>query len=65
MDWWTRWNKSGVVGDPTVASKEKGQILWEETVNNLIELAEEYRDLPLNERVDYHEHGKGEAKLEA
>jgi hypothetical protein len=20
MDWWTRWNKSGVAGDPTVAS---------------------------------------------
>lgn len=65
MDWWTRWNTSGVVGDPTVATRKKGEILWEETLKNLIEMAEEYRDLPINERVDHHPHGPGEAKLDA
>jgi creatinine amidohydrolase len=65
MDWWTRWNKSGVAGDPTVASKEKGEILWEETIKNLTELAEEFRQIPIAERVDYHKHGTGKAKLDA
>lgn len=65
MDWWTRWNKSGVVGDPTVATKEKGEILWEETIANLIEMSEEYREIPVGERVDYHKHGTGKAKLDS
>lgn len=65
MDWWTRWNKSGVVGDPTVSTKEKGRQLWEETIKNLIEMAEEYRDIPIADRVDYHRHGTVAAKLKA
>jgi len=65
MDWWTRWNVSGVVGDPTVATAEKGEALFEKTVASLIELAEEYRDIPVNERVDFHRHGPGLADLEA
>ncbi|MEX2536091.1 MAG: creatininase family protein [Trueperaceae bacterium] len=65
MDWWTRWNVSGVVGDPTVATKEKGEILWEETIANMIEMAEEFRGIPLKDRVDYHAHGTGDAKLDA
>lgn len=65
MDWWTRWNVSGVVGDPTVATREKGEILWEETIANMIEMTEEFRGIPLEDRVDYHAHGKGDAKLDA
>jgi creatinine amidohydrolase len=65
MDWWTRWNSSGVVGDPTVATAEKGEILWEEAIHNMIEMAEEFREIPIGKRVDYHAHGTGEAKLDA
>lgn len=65
MDWWTRWNTSGVVGDPTVSTAAKGEILWEETIANLIELAEEFRSFPVEERVDHHPHGSGGAKLDA
>lgn len=65
MDWWTRWNTSGVVGDPTVSTREKGEILWEEAIANLIELAEEFRSFPVEERVDHHPHGSGGAKLDA
>lgn len=65
MDWWTRWNVSGVVGDPTVATAAKGEALWEKTIESLIELAEEYRQIPVRERVDYHRHGPGRADLEA
>jgi creatinine amidohydrolase len=64
VDWWTRWNKSGVAGDATVATKEKGEILWEEAIKNLIALAEEFRQIPIVDRVDYHKHGVGNAKLE-
>ena len=65
MDWWTRWNVSGVVGDPTVATAEKGEALWEKTIENLTAAAEEYRQIPINDRVDYHRHGPGRADLEA
>jgi len=66
MDWWTRFNKSGVVGDPTVATKEKGRLLMEETIiTNLTELAEEFRQIPIAPRVDYHPHGTVAAKLDA
>lgn len=65
MDWWTRFNKSGVVGDPTVATREKGRLLMEETIKHLTELAEEYRQIPIGTRIDYHRHGTVRAKLEA
>jgi creatinine amidohydrolase len=65
MDWWTRFNKSGVVGDATVATKEKGRQLMEETIKNLTEMAEEYRQIPIADRVDYHRHGTVRAKLDA
>ncbi len=61
MDWWSRWNESGVAGDSTVATKEKGKILWETTIENLVALAEEYRNIPIADRVDYHKHGSGQA----
>ena len=54
-----------MVGDPTVSTREKGEILWEETIANLIELAEEFRSFPVGERVDHHPHGSGGAKLDA
>lgn len=63
VDWHSRWNRSGVAGDATVASAEKGEILFEATVRNLTEMAEEYRAMPIADRVDHHRHGTGDAKL--
>lgn len=63
VDWHSRWNVSGVAGDATVATAEKGKILWNATVRNLIKLAEEYRDFPVAERVDYHKNGSRKANL--
>jgi creatinine amidohydrolase len=65
MDWWTRWNRSGVVGDPTVATAEKGAALWEATIESLTAAAEEYRAIPIAERVDHHAHGTIPAELDA
>jgi hypothetical protein len=39
-------------------------MLWEETITNLIEMAEEFRQIPITDRVDYHKHGTGRAVLE-
>jgi creatinine amidohydrolase len=64
MDWWSRWNVSGVAGDATVATKEKGLILFENTIENLTAMCEEYREMPIRSRIDYHKHGKGQADLE-
>jgi len=54
MDWWTCFSKSGVNGDPTIATAEKGQIFFEATVRNFVKFAREFRDRPRGERVDYH-----------
>ena len=34
----SKYSKTGVIGDPTKASKELGRKLWEETVNQVIEI---------------------------
>lgn len=53
-DFWGRWTKTGVHGDPTKASAEKGKILFEASVNGLIELIDELRAWPIEKRSDMH-----------
>jgi creatinine amidohydrolase len=53
-DFWGRWTKTGVHGDPTTASAEKGKVIYEAAVNNLVELVTEWRAWPLAERQDQH-----------
>lgn len=55
MDHWTRFSKSGVVGDPTLASKEKGKRIFEAVVQSLIHLVREFRNYPREPRQDMHE----------
>jgi creatinine amidohydrolase len=57
MDHWTRFSKSGVNGDPTLATAEKGQIIFEAVVNNFVRLVREFKERPRGERVDYHPQG--------
>jgi creatinine amidohydrolase len=54
MDEWTRFSKSGVYGDPTLATAEKGKIIFEAVVSNFVKLAREFRDRPRGERTDWH-----------
>lgn len=54
VEWWTRISKSGVIGDPTVATKEKGRIWFEATVENLIEFIREFRGFEVREKHDHH-----------
>ena len=55
-DIWGRWTKTGVHGDPTKATAEKGKIIFDAAVKGLIELVDELRNWPIDERSDQHEH---------
>jgi creatinine amidohydrolase/Fe(II)-dependent formamide hydrolase-like protein len=52
VEWYTRTAKistSGVFGDPSKASAEKGKRMWEVMIKNLVELVEHIKDLSLDE----------------
>ena len=53
-DYWGRWTKLGVHGDPTKATAEKGKVIFEAAVTGLIGVADELRAWPLPERSDQH-----------
>jgi hypothetical protein len=38
MDYWTRFSKSGVNGDPTLATAKKGKLIFEALVSNFVKL---------------------------
>jgi creatinine amidohydrolase len=54
MDHWTRFSSSGVVGDPTLATADKGKRVFEAVVAALVELVREFRSRPRGERRDLH-----------
>ena len=54
-DYWGRWTQTGVHGDPTKATREKGEVILEAAVSGLTELVDELRDWPIEERADQHE----------
>ncbi len=52
VDWYARTAKlsrSGVMGDPTKASREKGQKMWAVMIKNLVELVEHLKGMSLDE----------------
>ncbi|HEU5088640.1 MAG TPA: creatininase family protein [Roseiflexaceae bacterium] len=53
-DIWGRWTNTGVHGDPTAATADKGQVIFESAVTNLVALAEEWRNWPIGARRDQH-----------
>ncbi|MBN1827280.1 MAG: creatininase family protein [Candidatus Eisenbacteria bacterium] len=44
-----RISPSGVMGDPTVASAEKGRKMWDVMIANLVELVEDLKEMTLDE----------------
>jgi creatinine amidohydrolase len=54
QDWWSRFSKEGVCGDAAAATPEFGQLMFETTVTRFIEMAREFRTIPINPRVDHH-----------
>jgi creatinine amidohydrolase len=53
-DFWGRWTKTGVHGDPTKATAEKGRILFEAAVTGLLRVVDELRGWPIAKRQDMH-----------
>jgi creatinine amidohydrolase len=53
-DIWGRWTQTGVHGDPTKATAEKGEIIYEAAVAGLIDLVDEIRAWPIAPRSDQH-----------
>lgn len=56
-DYWGRWTRTGVHGDPRPATAEKGRIIFEAAVTALSELVDEWRAWPVPERSDQHRQG--------
>ena len=54
-DYWGRWTKVGVHGDPTAATAEKGKIIWDAVLEGLVELVDELRAWPIAPRRDQHQ----------
>lgn len=54
-DYWSRWTSTGVHGDPTKATAEKGKRIFETTVAALVEFVDEWRAWPIAERRDFHQ----------
>jgi creatinine amidohydrolase len=54
MDHWTRFSRSGVVGDPTVATADKGKRIFDAVVEALVDLVREFKRRSRGERVDLH-----------
>ena len=55
MEWWSSFSKTGTVGDPTLATFEKGEKIFQETVNGMVRLVKEFRNRPIRPRQDHHD----------
>ncbi|MBN1642717.1 MAG: creatininase family protein [Anaerolineae bacterium] len=53
-DYWGRWTQRGVHGDPTAATPEKGRVILEAAVTELIKVVDEWRAWPIAARSDQH-----------
>lgn len=52
VEWYARTSKispQGVLGDPTKATKEKGEKMWQVMIKNLVELVENLKNMSLND----------------
>ena len=54
QEWFSRYSKTGTVGDPTKATSEKGARFVEAVVKRLVVLLKEFRGREIEPRVDHH-----------
>ena len=54
MDNWSRFSQSGVVGDPSLATAEKGRIIFEAVVEAFLRLVREFKNRPRGQPTDHH-----------
>ncbi|HVA32701.1 MAG TPA: creatininase family protein [Candidatus Baltobacteraceae bacterium] len=54
MEYWSQLSESGVMGDPTKATAEKGRALLEAAANGIVELVDEMLAREMRPRKDHH-----------
>jgi creatinine amidohydrolase len=54
MDRWSRISKTGVVGDATLATREKGEKLFQLIVERMVELIHDFRTREIRPKTDLH-----------
>lgn len=54
MDQWSRFSQSATSGDPTLATEEKGKIVFEAVVDAFVRLVREFKNRPRREPTDHH-----------
>ncbi len=54
MEYWSSMSKSGVMGDATKASVEKGRLLLEAAAEEVVEVVRDLRHRRIGKRVDHH-----------
>jgi creatinine amidohydrolase len=54
QEWFSRYSRTGTVGDPTKATREKGQKFVEAVVDGMVKLIQEFRGREIQPRVDHH-----------
>ncbi|MDH7570844.1 MAG: creatininase family protein [Armatimonadota bacterium] len=52
--WWSTFSESGVMGDPTLATAHKGEVIFEAVVEQLVRLARTFRTQKVPPRKDHH-----------
>jgi len=54
VDWWSRVSNTGIIGDPSKASAERGKKMFELLVYSLVEFIKEFKSREIKPRRDYH-----------
>jgi creatinine amidohydrolase len=54
VSWTSEYTESGICGEAQLATPEKGRMLFEEAVKNLITFADEWVNRPRDPRKDHH-----------
>ena len=54
QEWFSRYSKTGTVGDPTKATREKGEKFVHAVVERMVALLKEFRARQIQPRVDHH-----------
>lgn len=54
MEWWSTISKTGVIGDPTVATPEKGKEIYTAAVEGLVKIVQDMKNRPIRKIEDKH-----------
>lgn len=56
MEWWSTFSESGVKGDATVATEEKGEAILKAAKEGLHSILDDLSEFPIRETTDHHSH---------